>query len=250
VGGVVGQNGGRHLAAMTWTEVAGQASMSVLAIPVGSTEQHGPHLPLSTDTDVAVALAGRLAAARPDVLVGPPIAYGSSGEHAGFPGTLSIGRAALELLLVELGRSADSFAGLVFVSAHGGNATALSAAVRLLRSEGRPVTAWAPTSVGPSGDAHAGRTETSVMLALAASSVRGDRAEAGNTRVLADLLPQLQARGVAAVSANGVLGDPTSATEEEGHELLDQWAWQLVNHVEGWLRSRPVTTVAASGGPA
>jgi len=69
----------------------------------------------------------RLASMRADVLVAPPLAYGSSGEHAGFPGTLSIGQDALELLVVELGRSAsETFDHLLLVSAHGGNAAAVA----------------------------------------------------------------------------------------------------------------------------
>ena len=96
------------LAGLSWSEAGEQAAAgALLAIPVGSTEQHGPHLPLSTDTDIAVALTTRLAAARPGVLVAPPVAYGSSGEHQDFPGTLSIGQETLELLLVELCRSAS-----------------------------------------------------------------------------------------------------------------------------------------------
>ena len=95
------------LADLTWPEAARLAATgALLAVPVGSTEQHGPHLPLATDTDIAVALAVRLAARRPGVVVAPPVSYGSSGEHAGFAGTLSIGQAAVELMLTELGRSA------------------------------------------------------------------------------------------------------------------------------------------------
>ena len=63
----------------------------VLCVPVGSCEQHGPHLPLGTDTIIAVALADELAARRPDVLVAPALTMTASGEHAGFAGTLSIG---------------------------------------------------------------------------------------------------------------------------------------------------------------
>src|SRR5215207_8817237 len=128
-----------RLADLTWPEAAARRD-GLLAVPVGSTEQHGPHLPLSTDTDVAVALAGRLAAGRADVLVAPPLPYGSSGEHDGFAGTLSIGAAATELVLVELGRSASaSVRRLLLVSAHGGNAGPVTAAVRRLREEGRDV---------------------------------------------------------------------------------------------------------------
>lgn len=220
------------LAELTWPEVGAVCSQTLLAVPLGSTEQHGPHLPLSTDTDVAVAVATRLAAARPDVRVAPPVAYGASGEHAGFPGTLSIGTEALSHLLVELGRSADAFAGVVLVCAHGGNSSAVAEAVRTLTGEGRRVMAWAPAAEGT--DAHAGRTETSLMLALAADAVRLDRAAAGNRRPLAELAPTLRAAGVAAVSPNGVLGDPGGASASEGVRLLEALTADLVAAVEAW----------------
>jgi mycofactocin system creatininase family protein len=144
-----------ELAGLSWPEAGEHATTgALLAIPVGSTEQHGPHLPLSTDTDIAVALAARLAAVRPGVLVAPPVAYGSSGEHQDFPGTLSIGQEALELLLVELCRSATrTFDRVLLVSAHGGNAGPVHRAVRQLRAESRDVRAWAPVSpTGVLGD--------------------------------------------------------------------------------------------------
>lgn len=218
------------LASLTWLDVAERAASSLLALPLGSTEQHGPHLPLSTDTDVAVALATRLAAARPDVVVAPALPYGSSGEHAAFAGTLSIGATALELVVVELVRSADAFAGVVLVSGHGGNAEPLAAAVRALTAEGRRALAWSPRV--PDGDAHAGRTETSLLLALDPPSVRLDRAEAGDRRPLAELLPALRAGGVAPVSPNGVLGDPSGASAEEGDALLDALSRDLLAAVD------------------
>jgi mycofactocin precursor peptide peptidase len=222
----------RPLASLTWPEVAASAAASILVVPLGSTEQHGPHLPLGTDSDIAVALAGRLAAARPDVLVAPLLPYGSAGEHAAFPGTLSIGAAALELVVVELVRSADAFAGVVLVSGHGGNAAPLAEAVATLRGEGRRVLAWTPRV--PGGDAHAGRTETSLLLALSADAVRLGAAEPGETAPLADLMGELRRNGVAAVSANGVLGDPAGASADEGERLLDQLAADLVASVEAW----------------
>ncbi len=94
---------------------------------MGSTEQHGPHLPVTTDTDIAVAIVSHPAIGLrlPHAVVAPLSPYGSCGEHDGFPGTLSIGRDATELLLVELGRSASAaFAGVVMVSTHGGNSVA------------------------------------------------------------------------------------------------------------------------------
>lgn len=203
---------------------------TLLAVPLGATEQHGPHLPLGTDTDIAVELCARLAAALPDILVAPPIPYGSSGEHAGFPGTLSIGQAALELLLVELVRSADRFAGVVLVNGHGGNLEPLRTAVRTLRAEGRDVLAWSPT--GPASDTHAGHTETSVMLHLRPSTVAPHRAEPGNTTPVGGLIDRMRRGGVAAVSPNGVLGDPTRAHGDDGVRQLDRWTESLVTQTK------------------
>ncbi len=210
------------------------AGGAILAVPVGSTEQHGPHLPLGTDSDMALSLAERLAAARTDVLVAPVLPYGSAGEHAAFPGTLSIGAAALEVVVVELVRSASAFAGVVLVSGHGGNAAAIGAAVSTLRSEGRAVLAWSPRI--PGGDAHAGRTETSMLLALTPEAVRLDAAEPGDVRPLAAVIGELRRNGVAAVSPNGVLGDPRGASAEEGRRILDLLAADLVTTVEAWRR--------------
>jgi creatinine amidohydrolase len=208
----------RSLATSTWHAAAAQRDR-VLVVPVGATEQHGPHLPLTTDTDIATALAQRLADALPDaVVVAPAVAYGSSGEHEGFAGTISIGQETTEQLLVELGRSATrTWPRVLLVSAHGGNAVPVVRATRRLQEEGRDVRAWTP----PWHDAHAGHSETSVMLALAPERVDLDGAEPGALEPLADLLPTLMARGVAAVSPNGVLGDPTGASAQAGEQLLD-----------------------------
>jgi mycofactocin system creatininase family protein len=222
-----------RLADLTWPEVGERvAHGAILAVPIGSTEQHGPHLPLSVDTDIALALCNRLAAARLDVLVAPAVAYGSSGEHADFPGTLSIGQEAVELLLLELGRSAaETFGHVLFVSAHGGNAEPVGRAVRRLRREGRDACVFLPRW---DGEPHAGRAETAMMLALTPERVRMQRAEPGDLRPLAETLPELRRDGVRAVSRNGVLGDPTSATPGEGAEVLDRLAADLRATVAAW----------------
>ncbi|HEX5997129.1 MAG TPA: mycofactocin biosynthesis peptidyl-dipeptidase MftE, partial [Jiangellales bacterium] len=165
-------------------------------------------------------------------LIAPPVAYGSSGEHDGFAGTLSIGEATVEQLVLELGRSATrTFRHVLFVSGHGGNARAVGRAVEALRSRARDVTIFEPRW---EGDPHAGHHETSLQLSLDPARVRMDRAVAGNTRPLAALLPQLRAQGVRAVSVTGVLGDPTAATAIDGAALLDDLTAQLVRHVEAW----------------
>lgn len=220
------------LADLTWPQVRDRAAAgAVLAIPLGSTEQHGPHLPLSTDADIALALCLRLASERPDVVVAPALPYGSSGEHAGFAGTLSIGQAALELLVVELVRSAgETFDRVLLVSAHGGNAEALTRAVRTLRDESRDVRAFSPTW---SGDLHAGQVETSLQLALRPEVVDMTRAEPGDTRPLAEVMPLLRSGGVRLVSANGVLGDPTGASGAAGRRILDELVVALVEAAAG-----------------
>jgi creatinine amidohydrolase len=152
------------------------------------------------------------------------VAYGASGEHEGFAGTLSIGHEALRAVLVELGRSASGWASrLVFVNGHGGNLPTVPDAVAQLRREDRDA-AWFGCAV-PRGDAHAGRTETAILLALDPAVVRAPRSpgtqwEPGNTAPLAELLPTLVRGGVAAASPDGILGDPRGATAEEGLELM------------------------------
>jgi creatinine amidohydrolase len=187
------------------------------------------------DTDAAIAAAVAEAAAvllGPGVHVAPVLAYGSSGEHQEFPGTVSIGADALRHMLIELVRSLRCWADrVVFVNAHGGNVAALSSAVAQLRGEGHDV-AWVPCAT-EDVDAHAGFTETSLMLHLRPRSVRPRRAEAGNTTPIGQLLPVLVEHGVRAVSPNGVLGDPKGATAREGLRLLKAMSVDVAVAVRG-----------------
>ncbi len=208
------------------TQTVDGLARSVLAVPLGSTEQHGPHLPLDTDTRIAEAWAAGMAAAHPAILTAPALPYGSSGEHQSFTGTLSIGTEALEHLLVELIRSAaHSFQAVVLVCGHAGNATAVHHVVKQMQYEGHRVQAvfptWDAASMGFAIDAHAGRVETSLMLHIAPATVNLERAEAGTIAPLGDLIEDLRSGGVAAVAANGVLGDPSGAGQAEGRRLLD-----------------------------
>ncbi|MBA2390540.1 MAG: mycofactocin biosynthesis peptidyl-dipeptidase MftE [Geodermatophilaceae bacterium] len=220
-----------------WPAVPAPAVAVVM--PLGSTEQHGHHLPFDTDTAVAAELARRLVDARPGLVLAPPLAYGASGEHEGFPGTLSMGCEALERVLLELGRSASRWAArLLVVNGHGGNLAPLDAAVRRLRSEGRETAYWTPQV--PGGDSHAGRTETSLMLALRPAAVRREVAVTGPTAPLQELLPRIRAVNLAAVSPSGVLGDPAGASVEEGRDLLALLLDDLDRAVGRWLAGEDV----------
>jgi mycofactocin precursor peptide peptidase len=225
------------LATSSWTDAEALAAR-VLVVPLGATEQHGPHLPLTTDCDIAVALAEHLLAALPnDVVIAPPVPFGSSGEHQSFAGTIGVGQAAIEEFLVEIGRSATcTWNRILLLSTHGGNVGPVLRAARRLQSENRDVRAWMPAW---GGDAHAGRTETSLMLAIDPHRVDVDVAQRGATEPIADLMPRLMLDGVAAVSNNGVLGDPTGASAGEGQQILAAAVASLSAAIVHW----PIGTV-------
>lgn len=209
---------------------------ATVLVPVGSLEQHGPHLPLDTDTVIACAVVRKAAKALADsgvmALVAPPLNYGSSGEHQDFPGTSSIGGEALQAVVIELVRSMRTWAHhVVFINAHGGNAPSLQRAVQQLRTEGHDVS-WAACAT-ETHDLHAGRTETSLMLHLAPWNVRLQHAEPGNTGTIEELLPLLVTDGVKSVSPNGVLGDPAGANSQEGSEILDAIVRDVVTAIVG-----------------
>jgi len=215
----------------------------VLLVPLGSIEQHGPHLPLNTDAVIAERWAQATAPLVGNAVVAPTMAYGSSGEHQSFAGTLSIGTPVLTSVLIELVRSAaHSFAATVFMCGHGGNMRAVQTAVETMRIQGHRTTALFPTwNAGslPDGldhlDLHAGRVETSLMLYLAPDLVRLDRAEAGNEGDIVDLIEPMKQHGVGAVSPNGVLGNPAGASASEGRMLLEDLVSRNVVRVDQFI---------------
>jgi mycofactocin precursor peptide peptidase len=172
------------------------------------------------------------------VAVAPPVAFGASGEHAGFPGTLSIGTPALTQLLVELGRdAARDWDALLLVNAHGGNRDAVDAALARLHAEGRRCAVFHVSP--PGGDAHAGRTETSLLLHLDPGAVRADLLEPGVRAPVSGLMDRLREEGVRSVSPNGVLGDPLGATAQEGERLLAELIAGCQRALAGLLVAEP-----------
>jgi mycofactocin precursor peptide peptidase len=253
-----------RLGEATWTEVDAATRLMadhdgtlspIVLIPVGSTEQHGPHLPLNTDTLVAEEVAGRALRRTTGLMLGPTLAVTASGEHAGYAGTLSIGTEVMTRVAIELGRSADWAAGVVFVNGHGGNHEALAAAVELLTAERRNVVSWSPkwrrrTDGGPP-DLHAGRIETSLMLAIDPGLVRLERAAPGPDTRLDDLLPALRSHGVKFVSPTGVLGDPAGASGTEGERFIEAFVEDLVMTIEAWrpIDATPSGKLPTNGNP-
>jgi mycofactocin precursor peptide peptidase len=221
------------LAETAWPAISGAV---VVLVPLGSTEQHGPHLPFATDSTIAAAVAigaaERCRGLDGPLIVAPALPYGASGEHQAFPGTVSIGTEALQVVLIELVRSLGTWADrIIFVNGHGGNIPALSTAVPQLIAEQHRV-AWLPCAV-PDGDAHAGRTESSLMLHLAPQQVDMSSARAGNVTPMRELLPALAEGGTRAVSPSGVLGDPTGASAAEGAVLLGSMIDSVLRRMTG-----------------
>jgi creatinine amidohydrolase len=242
----------RALARLAWPDLesllARGARTAVVAL--GSTEQHGPHLPFATDTVVADALAERFCARVPEALRLPSLPFGCADEHLGFAGTLSLGAETLAALLEDLVRCLDrhGFERVAVFSAHGGNAGLLrSARARLEAAAARAEVLVLGTGPGPSeallaaaaregvapeaAGHHAGELETSILMALAPADVRGERAEAGVLDVPADpqalFYPSLRAR-----APSGVVGDPRGARAERAARYLEAWVDALVAEYE------------------
>jgi creatinine amidohydrolase len=239
----------RRLADLTWPEVealvAGGCRTAV--IPLGATEQHGPHLPLATDTWIADALAERFCARVPEAVQAPALAVGCSREHLDFAGTLDVRAETLAAILSDVVASLarHGFARVFVFSAHGGNVEALRAALPALAAAAAPVevlaftdlgavaraTAAASAAEGIDGAAsghHAGEFETSILLAIRPGDVRVSAFAPGLLAPTADaqdlFYPSLRPR-----APSGTVGDPTGAAAARAERYLAAWVDLLVD---------------------
>lgn len=207
-------------------------------LPVGAHEQHGAHLPLATDTIIAREFAGHMAARLGGVVL-PAIPYGTSYEHIGFPGTVTLRWPTLAAVVEDVVTNCwQQGIAIVFVlSGHGGNFI-LNPCVRELnasRPDGRRVV-LIPESVmhddSPVSELHASRPETAMLLALLPDAVHIERA--------VDFVPaatraELTNMSMAELSPTGVWGTPSAATTEEGERLVAARLKRLCDYVRGWL---------------
>jgi creatinine amidohydrolase len=222
------------------------AASCILLLPLGSFEQHGSHLPFDTDTIIINSVVEHaLREAQIDTatfVTAPTIAISASDEHAGFHGTLSTGTDALVASVVAICRSESWAQGVCIVNGHGGNADALAQIGSALRYETINHSIWSLPSYQGS-DMHAGHTETSLMLHIAPDKVLTDRIEKGITGNAPDLIATMRETGVAGVSENGVLGDPTTATKEHGVAVMNLYSSHLASHLSElsieWLGTSP-----------
>ncbi|WP_418283772.1 creatininase family protein [Halorubrum sp. DTA46] len=233
-----------HLADATWTDVR-DADVDVAFVPVGSTEQHGPHAPLGTDTldAVAVAEAGAAAySAEPstaaaestldEVAVTPPIPIGVAEEHRAFDGTMWVSPETFRSYVREAAESLPNHGidRVVFVNGHGGNVEALAEVARRFSRDpshaGYAVAfTWFDTVGEHASDmGHAGPLETALLRATRPDLVREDRIDEAAADAAERWGEWVSGVNLAHDSdeftANGVVGDPTAGDAERGEELL------------------------------
>jgi creatinine amidohydrolase len=237
-----------NLELLTWPELASElaAGRRTAVLPLGATEQHGPHLPFATDTWIADELAARFCARVPEAVRLPTLSFGCSSEHADFPGTLSLRATTLESILVDVVASLarHGFERLFVFSAHGGNYPALSDAMAKIESAGEPLQVIGFTdlagltavlhresagfAVSPAASGHhAGEVETSIVCGLRPESVRRDRLEPGAFAPPGDaqslFYPSLRDG-----APSGTVGDPRGADALRAGRYLDAWVELLV----------------------
>jgi creatinine amidohydrolase len=257
---------------MTWTDVQEYLKANdMVIIPIGSTEQHGPHMPLGTDWLVAFDMA-KMISARTGVMVAPVVLVGYSVYHSGFPGTLSLKPETLEQVFYETAEMLvkHGFKRLMFFNMHGGNVVPESAVIHRINQnlEAIAVAIGAGSAIqkgvgqvpGVAFDEHAGVGETSIGLFLWPEIVHMDRAEkpeihfSARLKELIALLkqyPQLAAltgalmavpeetkKGGSSreITSNGIWssGDPKTATRELGEKMVNQQVNNAVNFILAW----------------
>ena len=224
---------------MPGLEALGQQTQTVI-LPLGSLEEHGPHLPLGTDTFHALEVARRAAKLRP-VVVAPPLFYGMCRSTREHPGTVSISGDALRALLLDLGREfcRQGWRNLVFISGHAGGTNisamvetaerllaelpAVRIAVVKLLEVLREVLSDQPDLVHTRGDSHAGEVETAIMMAAHPDLVRGTASEEW-PRFPKYVLVRDKRR----CWPGGVWGNPAPATAAQGEAILAAEADRLV----------------------
>jgi creatinine amidohydrolase len=245
----------RSFAYLNWKQVdALPRDTTLLVLPTAAIEQHGHHLPLATDTLINNLLLGRAIEKLPvdlPVYALPPVHYGKSNEHLGFPGTLSVSASTFMAVLRDLGASVarSGFRKLVLYNTHGGNSSLIDVMARDLRAEFNLRTFALHGSGGISFEGlsaqeraygfHAGEVETSFLLAAVPElvdsrsySVNYIADVSASELLLPENAPATFAWLTRDIAPSGVLGDPRPATAEKGERWLEQAATRLAAALE------------------
>ena len=247
---------------LTWPEAEERIrKVDIALLPVGSIEQHGPHLPLDTDAFDADYLTRRVAGAcsDPKPLVLPLISFGVSYHHDDFKGTLSVSNDTLSRFVYEIGMNAarNGIKKLVIINAHGGNSPALNYAAQMINRDanifvcvdtGETSDVDINQFIETPNDVHAGEIETSTALAVRPQQVRMERAGRSVPEFASRYLNFTSKRAVIwyghtqKISSSGVLGDPTRASAEKGQKIWEIMMAHLVALVED-LKQMPLDEI-------
>jgi len=242
-----------NLFEMTRPEVeeAMASGVDTVIITIGSTEQHGLHLPLGTDAIMGEALGQRVARALGDTLLAPGMRIGCSEHHMDFAGSLTLSRETFIGVVGDICRSLarHGFRHIVLIPTHGGNFAPLAKAVEAIRPELSGVNLIAFTDLIAFMDeifqtskarkvtpeqagAHAGEFETSIMLNVRPDLVAIDQAQPGYVGDQLSIAPLVFKQGFRAVTANGVLGDPRNASAANGEAYMAAITDLLVGYIK------------------
>ena len=249
----------RYLAYLTGPEIGAlDKARAAVVLPVGAIEQHGPHLPVATDTLTGTELLGRALARLPEAVqcwALPPLNYGKSNEHRDFAGTFTLSGATLAALITEVAESVarSGFRRLVLLNSHGGNPPVVDMVARdVHQSTGLMVFPLHLMRLGASRGVvsdheaqhgmHAGDGETSTILALAPTLVRMDRRVGEIPDVPAGFALPTMPQGIlfswvtSDFSESGVVGDPAQASPEKGQQIVETAVSRLAEGLEAICR--------------
>jgi creatinine amidohydrolase len=241
-----------YLDRMTWVQISEhiRSGRATVIVPFGSTEQHGRHLPLGTDSVLGDELGWRLAE-RLGAFVAPTLRFGCSDHHLSFAGTISLAEDTFRSVVKDVVGSLckHGFERIILLPTHGGNFRPLKKAVRDLGATGEAtilaftdlegLTKIAFRSSGDFGveaaksGAHAGEWETSMMLALRSEQVDMERASEGFLGGLAEVFAKIGS-GLENLDNHGVIGDPRAAKAEAGRQYVED----MVDFLHQWVKSR------------
>ncbi len=242
----------KKLAYMTWPEIQNiiNTGNAICIIPVGSTEQHGPHMVEGTDSFIAEYISDKLAQELGNSIIAPTINFGFSDYHLAFPGTISISRDLLKsILLISATNLIEAgFKYVIYIPGHGGDFNSCNDACRELAIKyGKEIVLTYPSftefshaisqpclDAGLKPDdvgAHSGAGETSLIMYIDKNLVRMDKLQKGSTGNLSDMRKTMLTSGTDKVSSIGVLGDPRLARIEYGKAGAENVVKMLLDYL-------------------
>ncbi|MFO7889975.1 MAG: creatininase family protein [bacterium] len=248
-----------HLKDMNWPDIqaAVKQGYTTVVFGIGSTEQHGPHLPLKTDAALADEMVFRVASRLGNTLIAPTIRVGCSEHHLAFAGSISLKSSTLEAVLKDYVHSLQKhgFKTIILIPTHGGNFSTVQKVVQILQKKyadryiigitdlfgfiepAYKIAEEADLTREEAG-AHAGESETSMMMVIHSHLVKKERFEPGYIGPTGQKEVELiLEKGMTALTANGILGNPENANPERGEKYLQGIVDYFISEIKNQIKS-------------